>query len=78
MAIRVYLIAIWSIFIGITNNLSLKTSSTMRKLIAFATFMLLCVATFAQQTLWGVAPVVSPEIHENNTVTFRLKAPKAV
>ena len=26
----------------------------------------------------GGAPVVSPEIHDNNTVTFRLKAPKAV
>ena len=36
------------------------------------------VVTFAQQALWGGAPVVSPEIHEDNTVTFRLKAPKAV
>ena len=33
---------------------------------------------FAQQALWGTAPVVSPEIHDNNTVTFRFKAPKAV
>ena len=36
------------------------------------------VVTFAQQALWGGAPVVSPEIHDDNTVTFRLKAPKAV
>ena len=38
----------------------------------------MCAMTFAQQALWGGAPVVSPEIHDNNTVTFRLKAPKAV
>lgn len=37
-----------------------------------------CASIFAQQALWGGAPVVSPEIHDNNTVTFRLKAPKAV
>lgn len=40
--------------------------------------LLMCVMTFAQQALWGGAPVVSPEVHDNNTVTFRLKAPKAV
>lgn len=38
----------------------------------------MCITTFSQQALWGSAPVVSPEIHDNNTVTFRLKAPKAV
>jgi Carbohydrate-binding module 48 (Isoamylase N-terminal domain). len=37
----------------------------------------MCAMTFAQQALWGGAPVVSPEIHDNNTVTFRLKAPEA-
>lgn len=37
-----------------------------------------CASIFAQQALWGSAPVVSPEIHDDNTVTFRLKAPKAV
>lgn len=37
-----------------------------------------CASIFAQQALWGGAPVVSPEIHDDNTVTFRLKAPKAV
>lgn len=40
--------------------------------------LLMCTITFAQQALWGGAPVVSPEIHSDNTVTFRLKAPKAV
>lgn len=48
-------------------------------------FVILCVMTLlmpvtalAQQALWGNAPLVSPEIHENQTVTFRLRAPKAV
>lgn len=50
----------------------------MKKLITLTAFLLLCATIFAQEALWGVAPVVSPEIHENNTVTFRLKAPKAV
>ena len=49
------------------------------------TFVAICmmawlmpVVALAQQALWVNAPVVSPEIHENNTVTFRLRAPKAV
>ncbi len=32
---------------------------------------------FAQQALWGEKPVVSPEIHKDKTVTFRLNAPNA-
>lgn len=32
----------------------------------------------AQQALWGSPQLLSPEIHDNNTVTFRLRAPKAV
>ncbi len=50
----------------------------MKRLTILAAGLLMCVMTFAQQALWGGAPVVSPEIHDNNTVTFRLKAPKAV
>ena len=52
---------------------------------AIKTFVTICmivcllpIEALAQQALWGNAPVVSPEIHENNTVTFRLRAPKAV
>ena len=52
---------------------------------AIKTFVAICmmawlmpVVALAQQALWVNAPVVSPEIHENNTVTFRLRAPKAV
>lgn len=50
----------------------------MKRLSFLVLCFLLCIATFAQQALWGNAPVVSPEVHENHTVTFRLKAPKAV
>ena len=50
----------------------------MKKTIAFVACMLFCIASFAQQALWGRSPVVSPEIHDNNTVTFRIHAPKAV
>lgn len=50
----------------------------MRKVLLLSALLLMCAMTFAQQALWGGAPVVSPQIHDNNTVTFRLKAPKAV
>lgn len=50
----------------------------MKRLIALTVALLIGVTMFAQQALWGTAPVVSPEIHDNNTVTFRFKAPKAV
>ncbi len=38
---------------------------------------LLSMTTHAQQALWGAPNLVSPEIHDNNTVTFRLQAPQA-
>lgn len=50
----------------------------MKRISSLVIALLLCTLSFAQQALWGGAPVVSPEIHDNNTVTFRLKAPKAV
>lgn len=41
-------------------------------------FMLLISASMnAQQALWGGPDIVSPEIHDNHTVTFRLLAPNA-
>lgn len=49
------------------------------KRITFITLALLLALTgYAQQALWGGAPVLSPEVHDNHTVTFRLRAPKAV
>lgn len=50
----------------------------MKKISSLVVILLLCTFSYAQQALWGGASVISPEIHENNTVTFRLKAPKAV
>ena len=50
----------------------------MKRLTALTVALLIGVTMFAQQALWGTAPVVSPEIHDNNTVSFRFKAPKAV
>ena len=38
---------------------------------------MLSAPAFAQQALWGGQEIVSPEIHANNTVTFRLSAPQA-
>lgn len=37
-----------------------------------------CSGAQAQQALWGGSQIVSPEIHPDHTVTFRLAAPKAV
>lgn len=53
--------------------------NTIQSIVAICVMALLMpVAALAQQALWENAPVVSPEIHENKTVTFRLRAPKAV
>lgn len=42
--------------------------------------LMTAVAGFAnaQQALWGGSEIISPEVHPDNTVTFRLSAPKAV
>ena len=50
----------------------------MKKLLTICTAMLITAAAFAQQALWGGSKIVSPEINEDNSVTFRLHAPKAV
>lgn len=42
-----------------------------------ATLALLAMPGFAQQALWGFSPITSPEIHPDNTVTFRIQAPDA-
>lgn len=50
----------------------------MKRFIMWALVMFFISTTFAQQALWGDAHVVSPEIHKDHTVTFRIRAPKAV
>ena len=50
----------------------------MKRFFISSALMLTALLTYAQQALWGGSQIVSPEIHDNQTVTFRLKAPKAV
>lgn len=50
----------------------------MRRLIFLTLALCFSAISFAQQALWGGSQIVSPEIHDNHTVTFRLRAPKAV
>ena len=50
----------------------------MKKVLTLFIALLVSTIAFAQQSLWGGGTLVSPEIHENNTVTFRFRAPKAI
>lgn len=49
----------------------------MKKLTFLAVALMMSVAAMAQQALWGGVAVVSPEVHPDNSVTFRYNAPKA-
>ncbi len=49
----------------------------MKRVSIFTIALLICTMTYAQEALWGGSAVVSPEIHADNTVTFRLLAPHA-
>lgn len=49
----------------------------MKKINLFFVMLLLSMTAFAQQALWGVTTIKSPDIHSDNSVTFRLRAPKA-
>lgn len=51
---------------------------TMKRILTLAVLAAASLGALAQQALWGQASCVSPEINADNTVTFRLKAPKAV
>ncbi|MDR2809934.1 MAG: esterase [Tannerellaceae bacterium] len=50
----------------------------MKKLAILSFAIMLCSASYAQQALFGGQDIVSPQINDNNTVTFRLQAPQAV
>lgn len=50
----------------------------MKKLFFLAISLLMSLSTFSQQALGGGQSIVSPEIRDNNTVTFRFLAPKAI
>lgn len=49
----------------------------MKKFLALAVLMFVSISAIAQQALWGVPTIISPEVHQDKTVTFRLNAPKA-
>lgn len=49
----------------------------MRKLTLLVGSFLLGLGAYAQQALWGGTDLVSPQINEDHTVTFRIYAPKA-
>lgn len=42
-----------------------------------AAIMLAAASASAQEALWGQAPVTSPEVNADGSVTFRIEAPKA-
>lgn len=50
----------------------------MKKIFLAFFVSLLTIGTHAQQAIYGGSPIISPEINADNTVTFRLFAPKAV
>jgi len=50
----------------------------MKHLSILIAAMFFITTTFAQQALFGGQDIMSPEIHPDNTVTFRLLAPEAV
>ena len=50
----------------------------MKKTISLFSALLLSVIAFGQQALYDAATVVSPQINDDNSVTFRLNVPKAI
>jgi enterochelin esterase-like enzyme len=50
----------------------------MRRITILAVALFTVMAGMAQQAIWGRQVVVSPEIHDDNTVTFRMRASKAI
>ena len=50
----------------------------MKKIVLFTLACLIGVNAFAQQALFGGQSITSPEVHADNTVTFRFLAPKAI
>lgn len=49
----------------------------MKKLLLLLLIMFAALGCRAQQALWGAPQIVSPEVHPDNRVTFRLNAPGA-
>jgi enterochelin esterase family protein len=60
----------------IETYLTLKFIS-MKKLFLLVAAMCVCLGATAQEALRSGSQIVSPEIHDNNSVTLRLFAPEA-
>lgn len=56
----------------------MKTNTDMKKLIVSIALVLMTVNSWAQQAIYDVNNLTSPEVHNDGSVTFRLHAPKAV
>ena len=50
----------------------------MKKLLLFFTALSLCAGAYAQQALGISTNITSPQVNPDGSVTFRLRAPKAV
>lgn len=50
----------------------------MKKFLFLLITIFVGLSSNAQQALWGTMPFLTPEIHSDNTVTFRYYAPKAI
>lgn len=50
----------------------------MKRLTILAVTLLIVMGAWAQEAIFTRQAVISPEIHEDNTVTFRMRAPKAI
>ena len=57
------------------NNLTLQAKE---RLTVFFLLMLMTVGSWAQQAIFDVNNLTSPEVHQDGSVTFRLHAPKAI
>lgn len=49
----------------------------IHRTIIAASMLALSMICYAQEALWGVPQIISPDIHEDHSVTFRMKAPDA-
>lgn len=49
----------------------------MKRIFLFLAAVLCVGSVAAQQALWSASKIVSPQIHDDNSVTFRLAAPEA-
>ncbi len=49
----------------------------MKRIFLLTAAVMTAAVVFAQQALWGIPTMISPEVKADNTVTFRLDAPKA-